>query len=70
MDKTGVGLITYQQFLDVLRTQLIDKPRLNDNFDWEANTISKIKDWISSKKYNVDEAFKLFDHDFDGFVSK
>lgn len=32
--------------------------------------IEKIKKWIVSKKCTVEEAFKCFDRDFDGLVSK
>lgn len=48
MDKGSIGLITYQQFLDVLRLQRIDKQAVEDNFDWENGIITQIKDWISS----------------------
>ena len=46
MDKSSIGLINYQQFLDVLRLQQIDKQALEDNFDWESGVISQIKNWI------------------------
>ena len=41
-----------------------------DNFDWENDVIEKIKQWIVSSQVTVDEAFKSFDRDFDGNVSK
>jgi hypothetical protein len=43
MDKGSIGLINYQQFLDVLRLQQIEKQALEDNFDWENGVISQIK---------------------------
>ena len=54
----------------MLKSNKITKPLVNDNFDWEVQTIQRIKEWIISKQCSVDEAFKLFDHDFDGVVSK
>jgi Ca2+-binding EF-hand superfamily protein len=30
----------------------------------------KIKEWILSKKCTIEEAYKCFDRDFDGLVSK
>ncbi len=70
MDKSGVGLITYQQFLDVLRAHKIEQPKVSDNFDWEASTIARIREWMLAKKCTVEEAFRLFDADVDGFVSR
>jgi len=32
--------------------------------------ISKIKQWVLSKGFTIEEAFKCFDQDFDGIVSK
>jgi Ca2+-binding EF-hand superfamily protein len=32
--------------------------------------ISKIRSWIATKRYTVEEAFKCFDKDFDGYISK
>jgi len=47
MDKTAIGLITYQQFVEVLKKKSIEKPLVTDNFDWETSTIQKIKEWIA-----------------------
>ena len=35
MDKNNMGLISYEQFLDVLRLENFDKEQTEDNFDWE-----------------------------------
>jgi Ca2+-binding EF-hand superfamily protein len=32
--------------------------------------IRKIKDWIQNKGLTVEEAFKCFDMNFDGYVTK
>jgi len=70
MDKNNIGLITYNQFLEVLRLQKIDKQSIEDSFDWEYSVIKKMKKWIHSQRITVEEAFKCFDKDFDGLVSK
>lgn len=70
MDKASIGMINYTQFLDVLRLQNIEKQAVEDNFDWESGVISQIKAWIATQNITVEEAFKCFDKDFDGFVSK
>ena len=46
MDKNSTGLISYEQFLDVLRLENIEKKTVEDNFDWEQDTINKIKQWV------------------------
>lgn len=56
--------------MDVLRLQQIEKHAVEDNFDWENGVISQIKAWITRQHITVEEAFKCFDRDFDGFVSK
>ena len=35
MDKNKTGLISYDQFLDVLRLENLDRAQVEDNFDWE-----------------------------------
>ena len=35
MDKNNMGLISYEQFLDVLRLENFEKETTEDNFDWE-----------------------------------
>jgi len=35
MDKNSIGLISYDQFLDVLRQENLEKKAIEDNFDWE-----------------------------------
>ena len=46
MDKNNIGLINYDQFLDVLRLEQFEKKTVQDNFDWEQSTIEKIKQWV------------------------
>lgn len=43
---------------------------MNDNFDWENDVIEKIKNWVIQERITIEEAFKCFDKDFDGLISK
>ena len=70
MDKNSIDLVSYDQFLDVLKTQNFNRSTVRDNFDWEQQTIAQIKQWIAGQSLTAEEAFKLFDKDFDGKVSK
>lgn len=54
----------------MLRLENLDKQCVEDNFDWEQETIERIKRWVAEQRLTVNEAFKCFDKDFDGFISK
>lgn len=70
MDVNKIGMIDYESFLSTLKKTAVSAKviRVNDNFNWEYEMIQKIKDWISSEGITVEEAFKAFDRDFDGFI--
>ena len=70
MDKRGIGLINYDQFLDVIKSRKTEVKNVTDNFNWEYSMIEKIKQWVLSKKCTIEEAYKCFDRDFDGLVSQ
>jgi Ca2+-binding EF-hand superfamily protein len=53
-----------------LKDRKIDPPKIVDSFDWEQGIVQKIKEWIKKAQLTVEDAFKCFDKDFDGFVSK
>jgi len=70
MDKNNTGLISYEQFLEVLRQENLEPKKVEDSFDWEQDVIERIKLWIKDQRLTVPEAFKCFDKDFDGLISK
>jgi len=73
MDKNKIGLVDYQNFLDIIQAtgaSKIKKNDFSDSFDWENSVIEKIKAWILKEKITIEEAFKCFDRDFDGFINK
>ncbi len=73
MDRNEIGLVDYTNFLEIINlssANKLTKGPFNDNFDWENDAIEKIKHWIHSERITIEEAFKCFDKDFDGFVSK
>ena len=53
-----------------MKDRKIDPPKIVDSFDWEQGIVQKIKEWIKKAQVTVEDAFKCFDKDFDGFVSK
>ena len=73
MDKKKIGLIDYETFLNVIQAQsakIIARNTFTDSFDWENQIIELIKQWILKERITIEEAFKCFDRDFDGFILK
>ena len=73
MDKNQIGLVDYPNFLEVIQSSSaknIKKNDFSDSFDWENSVIEQIKSWVLRDKITVEEAFKCFDRDFDGFIKK
>ena len=70
IDKLGTGLITQEAFLSVIKdTNLAPKPS-KDSWTWETEKIEQIRKWIKSQLISVENAFRAFDSDFDGIISK
>jgi Ca2+-binding EF-hand superfamily protein len=70
IDKLGTGLITFDSFLSVIKDSNIDPKPLKDSWSWENETIERIRVWILSQSLSVENAFRAFDSDFDGVISK
>ena len=73
MDKKHIGVVDYPTFLEVIQSSAVSDIKRNnftDSFDWENSIVDKIKEWIINERITVEEAFKCFDKDFDGFIMK
>ena len=70
IDKKSIGLIDYASFIDVFHNEKFTVSKIKDNFDWENSMIQQIKAWIQKQGLTVEEAFKCFDMNFDGYISK
>lgn len=75
MDTNSIGMIDLKRFEAVLRAEApaqIPKPAkiISDSFDWQENIIKRIKEWVKKQKINALDAFRIFDQDFDGLISK
>lgn len=70
IDKLGTGLITYESFLAVIKDNDIEPKPHKDSWTWENDTIAKIRKWIINENLTVENAFRAFDVDFDGVISK
>ncbi|OMJ89166.1 hypothetical protein SteCoe_8712 [Stentor coeruleus] len=70
MDKLGTGLLTLEGFLSAIKDNDIEPKPHKDSWNWENETIKKIRKWIRSESISVEDAFRAFDVDFDGVISK
>ena len=72
IDTNGIGLLTYEAFSDFVSRGARAKSdtRTFDNFNWEEHIVHEIREWITRENLTSEEAFKLFDKDFDGIISK
>ena len=75
MDLTNIGYVNLKQFESLLSAKApFQLPRRQgktdaDGFKWQDVTIKQIKKLARNKGLDAEEAFKLFDMDFDGKVS-
>jgi Ca2+-binding EF-hand superfamily protein len=74
MDTNKIGMVDEQKLVILLsakvKTQIPRISKIEDSFEWQENVIDQIKNWVKSSKMNAEEAFKSFDQDFDGLISK
>jgi Ca2+-binding EF-hand superfamily protein len=70
MDKQGIGMVDFTSFLSVLKDTDIQPKAHGDDWSWENKALSAIRDWISSENLTIEDAFRAFDKDFDGIMSK
>ena len=73
MDKQGMGLVDYPNFLEVLlisTASKASKANVEDNFNWEADVLEQLRNWITRENITAEEAFKCMDADFDGIINK
>jgi hypothetical protein len=75
MDVLGTGLVEFENFKQVLEAkypnQLPHKmPQAEDGFNWQQDVIKGIRGFVKKEKLSAHDAFRYFDQDFDGLVSK
>ncbi len=45
-------------------------PVTEDDWDWELEILFKIRNWCKRENLTVEDAFRTFDKDYDGEISK
>ena len=68
-------MIDFHRFEKVLRAEApsqIPKPGkvVHDSFAWQEDIIARIKAWARKSKLNSLDAFRSFDQDFNGLITK
>lgn len=69
-DKKNMGLVDFDTFAEILKYSDLKSTQTNDSWDWENGTLEKIRTWIVMEDVSIEEAFRAFDKDFDGIMSK
>lgn len=75
MDLNKIGMIDFEMFVKVLKSEAASQIpqsvlKMEDSFIWQEEVVNKIKAWVKKAKVTSIEAFRAFDHDFDGLISK
>jgi len=70
MDTKGIGLIDYQTFLRVLKDGEMEDVGNKDSWNEEERVLARIRHWIQAQEVTIEAAFRAFDRDFDGVISK
>ena len=74
MDTNRVGMVDYARFENLVKAMVPSNiPQaavVEDSFAWQEQVIQKIRDWIAAKQLSAEDAFRQFDHDFDGLITK
>lgn len=68
-------MIDIARFEKVLRAEApsqIPKPgkMVSDSFAWQEDIIARIKAWVKKSRLNSLDAFRSFDQDFNGLITK
>ncbi len=72
MDTNAIGMVDYANFTAAMAISIVNKPRVAvaDSFAWEEGIVQKLRAYIESQHITPEEAFKVFDRDFDGKIGK
>jgi hypothetical protein len=75
MDENKIGMVDFEKFNRILRVEApsqIPGPGdiVEDSFAWQENIANLIRGYVRGSKLTPLEAFRSFDQDFDGLISK
>ncbi|KAL4471529.1 hypothetical protein ABPG74_008422 [Tetrahymena malaccensis] len=70
-DHLKIGMFDFPRFASILSRITLKNhdDKQVDNWEWQHNIIKQIKDWKESNGFTEEEAFRIIDCDFDGFIS-
>jgi len=75
MDSNKIGMVDQEKFNFIISIETaITIPKegssIADGFEWQEEVIQMIKDWALKNKLGPIEAFKSFDRDLSGAITK
>ena len=75
MDVLKIGMIDFEKFKKVLEAKgagqlprALEQPE--SGFEWQEDVVKAIKNYVKKENLQVQDAFRFFDQDFDGVISK
>ena len=65
-------MIDFKTFLVVIKKTLVDNLNKGqkDNFDWQNETLKKIRTWFKNLDMKSEDAFRIIDIDYDQVIDK
>ncbi|KAL4511758.1 hypothetical protein ABPG72_012603 [Tetrahymena utriculariae] len=70
-DHLKIGMFDFPRFASILSRITLKNhdDKQVDNWEWQHSIIRQIKEWKESNGFTEEEAFRIIDCDFDGFIS-
>jgi len=71
-DKQQLGLIQKNNFMIIIKNHQLKKPTvlIEQNFNLQFEILNKFNKWVNTNQLTPDDAFRCFDLDFNGFLTK
>ncbi|EAR94641.2 EF-hand protein (macronuclear) [Tetrahymena thermophila SB210] len=70
-DHLKIGMFDFPRFASILSRITLKNhdDKQIDNWEWQHSIIRQIKEWKETNGFTEEEAFRIIDCDFDGFIS-
>ncbi|EGR32180.1 hypothetical protein IMG5_093040 [Ichthyophthirius multifiliis] len=69
LDKNKDGFVDLDDWMNVIVSNCKTMQR-EDDWQWTNDVLNKIKQWYKNEGLSIQDAFRVFDQDFDGYINK
>ena len=73
MDQNKIGMVNLEQFKSIIEAKVpaqMPKIVVEDGFQWQQDVMKAMKRFAKTQQLSALDAFRYFDQDFDGLISK